>query len=366
MADLSLSLSSTLMEDGNYFIYYNGDDLDLPCGIYYLTIDIGGEIWYSDLFHVMEISDSLIPEIKFKEFHLALPIYDNILKQSRFNSDPLCDIYLSNPLTRITPFFSTIVTPVNAIEVYLVNAITSTELDITSQLHLICNEGLNYMYYSGGIIEPILCGIYYLHFHTISGDWYSECFKAINLENLEFGNYLYSEDGQLILTEDGQPIIIQEGGDESIILSDSLNHWTNGMPDGWGFAPGSGASILNDDDRVKIGISKDNGYITRFYTILATIPGYNYQIEFDIVDVSVEIGVGASLFCSVDFGGTMGPQYIIETGDNPEDVIKHYVLNDYVNTIGSSMLSFSILNEIPGQWTTDPYLIIDNITIKQI
>jgi hypothetical protein len=160
-------------------------------------------------------------------------------------------------------------------------------------------------------------------------------------------------------------------GDNDVdILTDDFSHWTGGIPDGWGFAPGAGASITNDGNKVKISVSKDNMALSQFYQLAELFEyGKNYQVEFDIVGVSVDIhnlAGDVDLFCSVDFGGALGSQFIIKTGDHPADVIKHWVLKDFVNTVGAEALSFQILNEIPSIWAADPYLIIANVIIKQI
>jgi hypothetical protein len=216
MADvLSIALSSTLMDDGNYFNYYNGDDLDLPCGIYYLTVDVGGEIWYSDLFKITDISgQSTIPEIKYKPHHLALPIYDNIYKQQRYRCDDCCEQMLINPMFEITPFFTDDVDFADSSEVhvYLVDMYTLAEQEITAELNL--QFGLNeYIYSPGGtFLTPFDCGVYYLRINILSGNWYSETFKIKNIEGIDLtpatSDEIITEDTEINITTEDEINII--------------------------------------------------------------------------------------------------------------------------------------------------------------
>jgi len=77
---LSLVITSEQnVETGLWFHYYNGDDIGLSCGTYYLTILIGDTIWYSEQFTIRDIVNaSQYPELIKDDYHLPLRIYDSI------------------------------------------------------------------------------------------------------------------------------------------------------------------------------------------------------------------------------------------------------------------------------------------------
>lgn len=84
---LSISLTKTQLPDGNWLLYYDGTDIDLDCGTYYLTIDINGVDWYSEMFTIKNIYDT---NIQIPDF------YDHFSNQSELtNYTPAELAYLS-------------------------------------------------------------------------------------------------------------------------------------------------------------------------------------------------------------------------------------------------------------------------------
>ncbi len=217
---LSLTFASWLnWNDGLFYFYYNGDDIGADCGMYYLTIKIGGITYYSELFKIEEINDSLIPEIKFNNLHLALPFYSDVTHQNRYLCEECCEDIPINILGKLIPFMFEVTGDAwVSIAIYLVD-LSGNENEITSELTLTVTtfSGQTQVYCSGSNFN-LTCGIYYLKaIVTLAfggGDItvYSEVFKVTDIYNTPVfagSDYIVTEDDIPIETEDGQLIIVE-------------------------------------------------------------------------------------------------------------------------------------------------------------
>lgn len=138
LQELSLTITSTQDPDtGLWFHYYNGDDLGLTCGTYYLTILVGDFIWYSEQFTIKDIvNNSQYPELIKDDYHLPLRIYDSITKQLINKSDIVCDVQPLNPVSTIMPFMFDTEEDINEVSTFLVNTCTGEEIDLSADLEL--------------------------------------------------------------------------------------------------------------------------------------------------------------------------------------------------------------------------------------
>lgn len=138
LQELSLTITSTQDPDtGLWFHYYNGDDLGLTCGTYYLTILVGDFIWYSEQFTIKDIvNNSQYPELIKDDYHLPLRIYDSITKQLINKSDIACDVQPLNPVSTIMPFMFDTEEDINEVSTFLVNTCIGEEIDLSADLEL--------------------------------------------------------------------------------------------------------------------------------------------------------------------------------------------------------------------------------------
>ncbi len=213
---LDIELSKTQLDDGSWLIYYNGDDLDLPCGTHYIKMLIGGIPYYSELFTVKNINSAIHPGLIKDNFHTALRFYDNRLKQNYYKCRDLCDLMV-NPIDHIIPFAidytgTEFVTPTTKIKCYD----GSNEFDLTGELEYIREPVKRHLFQTGKSLSGQLnCGVYYLEVTIGESVFYSEHFKIANITNQITGNlYLYSETNteqgfEAITNEDGNQIILQ-------------------------------------------------------------------------------------------------------------------------------------------------------------
>ena len=136
----SLTLTITSVQDietGLWFHYYNGDNIGLTCGTYYLTILVGDLIWYSEQFTIRDIVNaSQYPELIKDDYHLPLRIYDSITKQLINKTDIACGVQPLNPVSTIMPFMFDTDEDISELDVYLVDACTSEETDLSADLEL--------------------------------------------------------------------------------------------------------------------------------------------------------------------------------------------------------------------------------------
>lgn len=135
---LTLIINSTQdPETGLWFHYYNGDDIGLSCGTYYLTALVGELIWYSEQFTIKDIvNTSQYPELIKDDYHLPLRIYDSITKQLINKMDIACDVQPLNPVSTIMPFLFKTDEDINEINTTLVNTCTDEEIDLSADLEL--------------------------------------------------------------------------------------------------------------------------------------------------------------------------------------------------------------------------------------
>lgn len=135
---LTLVISSVQdVETGLWFHYYNGDSLGLSCGTYYLTILVGDFIWYSEQFTIRDITDtSIYPELIKDDYHLPLRIYDSIVKQLNNKISIGCNVQPLNPVSTIMPFMFDTDEDINDIDVFMVDACSGEEIDISADLEL--------------------------------------------------------------------------------------------------------------------------------------------------------------------------------------------------------------------------------------
>lgn len=138
LQELTLTIVSTQDEDtGLWFHYYNGDNLGLSCGTYYITIVVGGFIWYSEQFTIRDIVNaSQYPELIKDDYHLPLRIYDSITKQLINKSDIGCQVQPLNPVSTIMPFMFYTDEDICNLNVFLVDACTEEETDLSADLEL--------------------------------------------------------------------------------------------------------------------------------------------------------------------------------------------------------------------------------------
>ena len=136
----SLTLTITSIQDietGLWFHYYNGDDIGLTCGTYYLTILVGDLIWYSEQFVIRDIVNaSQYPELIKDDYHLPLRIYDSITKQLINKTDIACDVQPLNPVSTIMPFMFDTDEDISELDIFLVNTCTDEETDLSADLEL--------------------------------------------------------------------------------------------------------------------------------------------------------------------------------------------------------------------------------------
>jgi hypothetical protein len=136
---LSITLNSYYDDfTGLWFHYYNGDDFGLSCGTYYITIQIGITIWYSELFTIHDIvNSSQYPELIKDDFHLPLRIYDSLTKQLNNKQTLLYnEVQPLNPISTITPFMFYTEDDINDMQILLIDACTMDEYDLTEDLEL--------------------------------------------------------------------------------------------------------------------------------------------------------------------------------------------------------------------------------------
>jgi hypothetical protein len=216
---LNIELSKTQLPDGKWLLYYDGADIDFQCGIHYLTVIVNGENWYSELFSIANITQSVHPQLIKDKSHIALRFYDNKLKQDYFKNKNLCDLGIVNPIDHIIPF----VIDLTDVEVFDIGAIQTkivchdglSEFDLSGEMNYNINETANILYHNGELLSgQLMCGTYYLQVRIGEQYFYSEHFKVENITNVPISNiYLYTESNtdtgfEQITTEDGQNIIL--------------------------------------------------------------------------------------------------------------------------------------------------------------
>lgn len=215
---LNIELSKTQLDDGTWLLYYNGTDLDLDCGTYYIKIDIDGTDWYSELFTVKSVSSGVHPGLIADNFHLPIRFYDSKLKQNYYKCNNLCDLGIINPIDHILPFLVDItgLGAISTIETKIICYDGSNEYDLTGDLEYLIDNANKLIYQNGNTLSgQLLCGVYYLKV-TINGIniFYSEHFEVKNITNIIVSNlYLYTESNtptgfEQIETENEQYIIL--------------------------------------------------------------------------------------------------------------------------------------------------------------
>lgn len=217
---LSIALSKTQLEDGSWLIYYDGDNLDLDCGIYYLTLANGAKIWYSELFMVKNVVTTDHPELIKDLFHTPMRFYRNYLQQTYYKTKNLCDIGLINPIDHIIPFIFDVsnnlpVIDLGHITTKIICHDRTSELDLTSELTYINDVANKTLYQTGKLLSgQLFCGVYYLEIVVNGLVYFSEHFKVENVTGVFITNmFLYTESDtptgfEEIVTEDGTPIIL--------------------------------------------------------------------------------------------------------------------------------------------------------------
>lgn len=216
---LNIELSKVQLPNGSWIIYYDGSDLDLPCGTQYLTVVINGEEWFSELFTVKNITSGIHPELIKDKSHTALRFYDNKLKQNYFKCRDLCDIGVINPIDHIIPFVidvTGLTFDPGLVETKIICHDGRSELDLSGEVNYTVNNTTHILFQDGGELSgQLMCGIYYLQVKINDSYYYSEHFKVENITNVPITNiYLYTESD----TETGFEQIITEDEEQSIIL----------------------------------------------------------------------------------------------------------------------------------------------------
>lgn len=214
---LNIELSKTQLPDGSWLIYYDGNDIDLDCGTYFLTVDINNEKWYSELFTVKSIAANVHPGLIYDKSHIALRFYDSKFKQDYFKCQNLCDLGVINPIDHIIPYIIDIteINTVSTIRTKIICYDGSVEYDLSDDLNYTVDYVNKIVYQNGTQLSgQLFCGIWYLQVTINETIFYSEHFKVENITNIPITNiYLYTESNtptgfEQIVTEDGQSIIL--------------------------------------------------------------------------------------------------------------------------------------------------------------
>lgn len=216
---ISISLNKVQLEDGSWLIYYDGSDINFPCGTYYIDILIGGEKWYSELFTVKNIQSGVHPELINDKFHLPLRFYDNKLKQDYFKCKNLCDVGLLNPIDSIIPFVIDVSTigafDLGLIETKIICHDGSVEYNLSGEFNYTYDLTNGIIIHDGHTLSgQLFCGIYYLQVKIGDNYFYSEHFKVENVTNVLIESlFLYTESETVtgfepITTEEGLEIIL--------------------------------------------------------------------------------------------------------------------------------------------------------------
>lgn len=212
---LNIDISKTQLPDGKWLLYYNGDDIDLDCGNYYLKIIVDGEPWFSELFRVKEVKAATNPTLIKDIFHTPLRFYDNKLKQDYYRNKNFCDVGLINPIDRIMPYIIDLTGfgYVGTLETKIICHDGTYEYDLSNELQYTVDTE-NYVLYQKGLplSGQLYCGIYYLQVKVNDQYFYSEHFKVENITNVPITElYLFTESNsgfQQVITEDSNPIIL--------------------------------------------------------------------------------------------------------------------------------------------------------------
>lgn len=216
---LNIELSKIQLPDGSWMIYYDGSDLDLPCGTQYLTMMVNNQEWYSELFTIKTVTSGIHPELIKDKSHTALRFYNNKLKQNYYKCRNLCDLGLINPIDHIIPFVVDITGlssfSLEDIETKIICHDGLSEFDLSGDLEYTINNTSHILYQNGSELSgQLMCGTYYLQIKIGSNYFYSEHFKVENITNVPISNiYLYTESNtptgfEQIITEDEQSIIL--------------------------------------------------------------------------------------------------------------------------------------------------------------
>ncbi len=196
-------ITATLINGFYYLVFIPGAMAALTCGIYEIIICNGTNTWYSDIFIIEDItSTNELYELVLNELHLAMPIYDEIVKQNRYRKYFFNEIELISPDTSLIPFEFRILSIAgltgSIIKTFLVN-LTGGEIEITSLITInneyVVKDG-NYWYwsYNGHNIAGLECGKYYLRFEIYSSlsvllyTRYSECFLISGIYSIDEGD----------------------------------------------------------------------------------------------------------------------------------------------------------------------------------
>lgn len=214
---LNITLSKTQLQDGSWLLYYDGDDIDLDCGTYYIESIIDGESWYSELFTVKSVASNVHPGLIYDKSHTAMRFYNSKFKQDYFKCQNLCDLGVVNPIDHIIPFVIDIVGiyVVQTIETKIICHDGSVEYDLSSELEYTIDYINNIIYQNGKQLSgQLFCGTWYLQVKINEFTFYSEHFRVENITNVPITNiYLYTESNtptgfEQIVTEDGQSITL--------------------------------------------------------------------------------------------------------------------------------------------------------------
>jgi hypothetical protein len=221
MEIIPLTLSKTKLPDGSWLHYYDGSDINIDCGTYFLQTLIGGVKWFSELFTIKNVKAGVHPGLIKDLSHQAFRFYYfNKFKQNYFKCKNLCDVGTINPIDHILPFV------IDVSQVYYEG------IDWDIETKIICHDGLSEteltndlsytfdlasltLYQNGKkLSSQLFCGVYYLQVTVNSSIFYSDHFKVENVTNVAINElYLYTESD----TETGFEVITSEESEEIII-----------------------------------------------------------------------------------------------------------------------------------------------------
>lgn len=219
VADLSICIPSNIevkQVQGSTYITFEDASLTncgfvLECGAYYSMITDGTTYFYSEVFEVVDFSETDFSQELFQP-KLPWRFYDNNLKinKEKTNCKVNCDFILLSSDEALLPFqFRRLSSGASVDEFYLDN-LEDDNCGVTLEvglINIVTIDGYDYFIYNGVNISGLTPGLYQAIIVSGSQTFYSEPIKIIC--DLGEGNFLLQENNYKILQENNGGILLE-------------------------------------------------------------------------------------------------------------------------------------------------------------